>query len=56
MARRSRCENTDAPAKQASPIAEDFSDSERDWQDVTGEHLLSEMNDDDEVKMSTWYK
>ena len=43
-------------AKQASPIAEDFSDSERDWQDVTGEHLLSEMNDDDEVKMSTWYK
>ena len=39
-----------------APIAEDFSDSESDWQDVAGEHLLSETNDADEDKMSAWYK
>lgn len=45
------------PTKQAAAtIAEDLSDSESDWQDVAGEHLLSETNDTEGDKMSACYK
>ena len=45
------------PTKQAAAtIAEDLSDSESDWQGVTGEHLLSETNDAEGDKMSACYK